>query len=401
MKILLIDVNYKNSSTGKLVYDLKSLIDSSNHQAFIAYGRGKKTKDKNVFKFAYTFETYLDALLTRLTGLVGYFSFFSTLNLIKLIKRIKPDVIHIHELHAYFINIPMIVGFIKSLKIKVIWTLHSDFMFTGKCGNSLSCDKWKIECKKCPLKKDYPKSLFFDFSNFMFKHKKILLSGFENLTIVTPSDWLKNRVSFSFLKSYKIVKISNGIDTDNIFNFNLYKEQSNGFKDIPFSNFILAVAPNIMSKSKGGNYVIEIAKSLSEFNFIMVGFDRIPLNLPKNIYPLKRTENQKILARLYSMASLFLITSQMETFSLTCAESLCCGTSIVGFDVGAIKETIQDSTYGNLVSYGNYKMLVEIIKNFNNNLSNKSEISNFGRKKFNLKDTLSQYLKLYNENFKN
>jgi len=396
MKILLIDVNYKNSSTGKLVFDLKNVIDTSNHEAFVAYGRGSKTTEKGIFKFGITLETYLDAFLTRLTGLVGYFSIFSTIRLINYIKKIKPDVIHIHELHAYFINIPMIVNFIKTLSIKVIWTFHSDFMFTGKCGNSLSCNKWKTNCNKCPLLKEYPKSLLFDFTSFMHNHKKKFLSGFKDLTIVTPSEWLKERTRGSFLKVYRIIKISNGIDTQNIFNLNLYDESID--YRIPFNDFILSVAPNIMSKSKGGSFVVKIAKELPEYNFIMVGFNKIPKELPKNIYPITRTKNQKMLAYLYSRASLFLITSEMETFSLTSAEALCLGTKIVGFDVGAIKETFQDTSFGTLVSYGNIQKLINVIKSNENSQSVKKEVSKFAIEKFNLQNTLNKYLNLYNEN---
>jgi putative colanic acid biosynthesis glycosyltransferase len=398
MKILLIDVNYKNSSTGKLVFDLKKLIESSYHEAFVAYGRGKSTKDKNVFKFGISMETYIDVLLTRITGLVGYFSWLSTYRLIRYIKKINPDVIHIHELHAYFVNIPIITNFIKKLNIKVVWTFHSDFMFTGKCGNSLTCEKWKTSCNKCPLVRGYPKSLIFDFSSFMHKHKKKYLSGFKDLTIVAPSEWLKNRTLSSFFKIYKVIKISNGIDTENIFNLNLYKEDID-YK-IPFKNFILSVAPNIMSKSKGGSFILEIAKEVPEVNFIMVGFNKIPENLPKNIYPIIKTKNQKMLAYLYSRASLFLITSEMETFSLTSAEALCSGTKIIGFDVGAIKETYQGTSYGNLVNYGNIKKIVDVIKSHQFLPFLKPEVSKFGVEKFNLSNTLNRYLELYNGNFK-
>ena len=398
MKILLIDVNYKHSSTGKLVFDLKKLIESSYHEAFVAYGRGKKTKDKNVFKFGISIETYIDALLTRITGLVGYFSWLSTYKLIRYIKRIKPDVIHIHELHAYFVNIPIITNFVKKLNIKVIWTFHSDFMFTGKCGNSLSCQKWKTSCNKCPLVRDYPKSFIFDFSSFMHKHKKKYLSGFKDLTIVAPSEWLRSRTLISFFKNYRVVKISNGIDTEKIFNFNLYKEDID-YK-IPFKNYILSVAPNIMSKSKGGSFVLKIAKEIPEVTFIMVGFNKIPKDLPKNIYPLIRTNNQKMLAYLYSRASLFLITSEMETFSLTSAEALCSGTKIIGFDVGAIKETYQGTNYGYLVNYGNIQKIVSIIKTYDFSPQLKQEISKFATEKFNLSNTLNRYLELYNGHFK-
>jgi glycosyltransferase involved in cell wall biosynthesis len=200
------------------VFDLKNGINESGHEAFVAYGRGKNTRDKNVYKFGIKFETYVDALLTRITGLVGYFSFISTFRLINYINKIKPDLIHIHEIHAYFLNIPTFLKYLaKNPNIKLIWTFHSEFMYTGKCGHSLSCEKWKTSCNHCPLLREYPKTHFFDFTHMMFEHKKELINNLKNLIVVTPSNWLTNRTRLSIFSKFKVITINNGIDTRRTF----------------------------------------------------------------------------------------------------------------------------------------------------------------------------------------
>jgi glycosyltransferase involved in cell wall biosynthesis len=397
MKILLIDVNYKNSSTGKLVFDLKNGIIESGHEAFVAYGRGKKTMDSNVYKFGIRSETYIDALLTRITGLVGYFSFFSTMRLIKYINKIKPDLIHIHEIHAYFLNIPIFLKYLaKNSHIKLIWTFHSEFMYTGKCGHSLSCEKWKTSCNLCPLLREYPKTYFFDFTHMMFEHKKKLINNLKNLIVVTPSNWLTNRTRLSIFSKYKVVTINNGIDTTNIFHYYSYDGDFAKLYNLP-KKYVLAVAPNIMEKNKGGKTVIELANSLPEIFFVMVGFKKIPHNLPKNILPILRTSNQTNLAKLYSFANAFIITSKIENFPTTCIEALSCGTKIIGFNVGGTSETIKDSNYGYFFQYNNTVSMAKKIIEISNEEYNKIEISKFGTFYYNLSNCLNSYMKLYNE----
>lgn len=216
MKILLIDVNCKYSSTGKIVYDLFQRLKEDGHEATICYGRGELIREEGIYKFGLDWETNIHAGLARITGLNGYYSYFSTQRLIKYIDQFEPDVIHIHELHAYFVNIKPLIEYIKKKNIKTIWTFHCEYMYTGKCGHSYECTNFETGCGKCPLVHEYPKSLFFDRTRKMFKDKKKILEDWE-FTIVVPSQWLADRVKRSFLKNKKILIIYNGIDTENIF----------------------------------------------------------------------------------------------------------------------------------------------------------------------------------------
>ena len=340
MKVLLIDVNCKNSSTGKIVYDLYTAVNESGNEAAVCYGRGKKIKEHNIFKFGLDVETCIHALLTRITGFTGCFSPFSTIRLIRFIKKFKPDVVHIHELHAYFVNIKPLINYLKKNKIKTIMTLHCEFAYTGKCGHSVECDQWKIGCKKCPHLKEYVSTMWFDHTAYMFNQKKKLFEDFEDLTIVTPSNWLAERVKQSFFKNHDIKVIHNGINTD-VFSPKDTTQLKEMYNIADDEKVVLAVAPNLMSDNKGGKYVLQLADAMKDqrIRFILIGVDEEMTVENSNVIILRRIYNKDLLAQYYSLADAFVICSERENFPTTCLEAQCCGTPVCGFDTGGTKET--------------------------------------------------------------
>lgn len=270
-RILLIDVNCKQSSTGKIVYDLYQNIRTDGRKAAICYGRGPLVEGDNIFKFGIDLETKIHAGLARITGYNGYFSPLSTKRLIDFIENYKPDLIHIHELHAYFVNIRPLLTYIKSKGIPVVWTFHCEYMYTGKCGHAYECNNFQYACGNCPAVKEYPKSLLLDKTKQMLAMKKELLQDWD-FTIVTPSAWLADRVRMSFLKDKRIRVIHNGIDTD-VFKPVNASELRKQLKIPANHKIVLAVAPTIMSAQKGGKWIIELAENMKNesVTFVLVG----------------------------------------------------------------------------------------------------------------------------------
>lgn len=273
-RILLIDVNCKGSSTGKIVYDLYTGLRSDRRHAMVCYGRGPQINEEEIYKFGIDRETRIHAALARLTGYNGYFSPLSTKKLLRKIEEFKPELIHIHETHAYFVNHEPLINYIKDKKIPLIWTFHCEYMYTGKCGYAYNCMNFQTQCGKCPAIHDYPKSLFFDKTKQMLKLKKELLSNLE-FSIVTPSQWLADRVKMSFLKDKRISVIHNGIDT-NIFHpvgVNELREQLVIPKEYKVA---LAAAPDLMSERKGGIWVLKLAEKMKgeKLFFLLVGNER-------------------------------------------------------------------------------------------------------------------------------
>lgn len=357
MKILLIDVNCKNSSTGNIVYNLYSHINSLGDEAAVCYGRGPKIKENNIYKFGLDWETYLHAFLTRITGFTGCFSFFSTRRLISYIKEFKPDVVHIHELHAYFVNIKPLINYLKRNHIKTVMTLHCEFAYTGKCGHSVECEQWKKECKKCPHLKDYVSTMWFDHTNYMFRQKKELYKDFKELVVVTPSEWMSERVQESILGDKRIITIHNGVDGD-VF----YQRKTEVFRNKlgikEDEKVVISVAPHIMSEEKGGLFILKLAKELQDekIRFIMIGVDDVRQNCEKNVTMLGVIKDKELLAMYYSVADIFVLCSKKETFSMTCAESIMCGTPVLGFKCGA-PEKIFPKECARFVEYGDIVQL--------------------------------------------
>lgn len=397
MKVLLIDVNCKDSSTGRIVYELYQAVNKrENDEAAVCYGRGKKINEPNIFKFGLDIETYLHALFTRLTGYTGCFSTFSTLRLIRYIKKFKPDVVHIHELHAYFVNIKPLINFLKKNKIKTVMTLHCEFIYTGKCGHSVDCKKWMTECGGCPHLKDYPATYIFDHTKSMFKQKKELFKDFDDLTVVTPSRWLADRAKKSFLKDKTIYVIHNGINTD-IFTPQDASRLRKLHQIKPDERVVLSLAPDLMNENKGGRYVLEIARKMKNENikFIMIGVEGEIKNESDNVIIMGRISDKYLLAQYYSLADVFLICSKRENFPTTCLEAQCCGTPVCGFDVGGVRETIIETD--GLCRFDDVSGLIDrirssLLKRMENTVDN---LPYEASKKFGFERMAEDYFKLY------
>lgn len=387
MKILFINSVYKTGSTGKIVYDLKRELEKNGHETYVCYGRGQDFKEKGVVRFSYNLETLFHAFLSRIIGLMGYFSYFSTRRLINRIKKFKPDVVHIHETHSYFVNYLSLMEYLKKENIKTIWTFHCEYMYTGNCGYAYECEKWRNICENCPDIKRYPKSLFFDFTHKMFLDKKRAFQNFNNLIIATPSQWLKDRVKNSFLKDKRVEVVYNGVNTE-IFkprDFSHLKKKHN----LENKKIILSVAPNIMSDRKGGKWVVKLAEKCLDLNyiFILIGVKDLNQKFPDNVIALGRTENQIELAEYYSLADVFLICSQKETFSMTCAEAISCGTQVIGFKSGAPETVFLDSIF---VDYGDLSTLKKEVENYL-----KNDLIIIKKDIYSIKKMYQEYLKLY------
>lgn len=364
MKILFVNSVYGVGSTGKIVQDLCKDLNNEGHQVRVCYGRKSKVIDKNSRQICSKMEFYLDVFLSRLTGLHGCFSLIATRRLITEIEEFNPDIVHLHNIHGYYLNIYIIVNYLKKCNIKVVWTLHDELMFTGKCSYAYDCDKWLNECGHCPQIKEYPKSLFWDFSRCQLRWKRKCFSGIQNFCFVTPSKWLANRVKKSLLKDADCKVINNGIDTEQIF---CVRDANNLKKKLGLVNkkIILTVTDDVYSNRKGIDTFIEIADRSreSDLMFVIVGGMRKDLQR-ENVLFVPSIKNQEELSEFYSMADVFVITSKCDNFPTVCLESLACGTPVVGFEVGGIAETAPNKNIGLFVQLNNLDDMIEAIKQF-------------------------------------
>lgn len=286
----------------------------------------------------------LHMILAKLTGLNGCLSFISTLKLLKTIKKKQYDILHLHNLHGWFINLPMLFEYVKKYNIPVIWTLHDCWSFTGHCPHftMVKCDKWKTGCYDCPQYREYPESRF-DNSALMYAKKKKWFTSVKHLTIVTPSHWLADLVKESYLKDYPVKVIHNGIDLDVFKPTPSNFRQKNGIDD---GKYIILGVSFGWGKRKGLDVFVELSERLDseKYQIVLVGTDdNVDKQLPSNIISIHRTQDQKELAEIYTVADVFVNPTREENYPTVNMEALACGTPVITFKTGGSPEIINDS----------------------------------------------------------
>lgn len=399
MKIAQVDVNYNFGSTGKIVADLVRGLGDLGHSTMACFGRGPDVEADNVHRISSKTEVLVHALGTRITGLTDYFSPFPTQRLIDRLEYFMPDIVHLHDLHGYFLNIPSVVAYLKEKRIPTVWTFHCEFMYTGKCGYAYDCEKWKTECNNCPRLRDYPKSLFFDFTTKMYQEKKRMFSDFEKLHLISPSEWLASRMRQSIVQYKPISVIHNGVDITAF-----RRRETKTLKSslgLAKEYVVLSVGADLLSERKGGKWVLELARRNPHAGlvFVMVGVDEPPEQIPPNVRVISRIRDQNILAEYYSMADVLLLTSEKETFSMVCAESLACGVPIIGFDSGAPKEVALPG-FGEFVPYSDLAALEALlfrVKAGEAGLMSAIECEQFARARYSKEAMTKSYESIYQE----
>ncbi len=362
MKVVQINSVANWGSTGRIVESLGLKIIENMGESYIIYGRKNASSSSVLIRIGGKFDFLLHFLLTRLFDKHGSGSIVATRKLIKHLENIKPDLIHLHNLHGYYLNLSLLFSYLNLNKTPVVWTLHDCWAFTGHCAyyDYIGCQKWQNECFKCPQKKSYPASILFDSSKENYRKKKELFSNLADCTIVTVSNWLKNQVEMSFLRKYPIQIIKNGINR-NIF----YPHESiNFFERYGLENkkILLGVASS-WSKRKGLADFIRLAESLDDDHIIvLIGLTKKQLKkIPKKIVGLPVLENINELLEFYSNSSILLNLSYEETFGMTIIEAYSCGTPCISYDRTATPELINDET-GIVVQAGNIKQIIDAIQ---------------------------------------
>jgi glycosyltransferase involved in cell wall biosynthesis len=397
-KLLQINVSVNTGSTGRIAEDIGKKALDNNYESYIAYGRSANKSRSELIKIGSGFEIKLHGLESCLLDKHGLASKSATKKLIRKIDTIQPDIIHIHNLHGYYINYEILFTYLNKQSIPVIWTFHDCWPITGHCSHfdAVNCNKWQTECNDCPNRKGYPKSLFMDNSKSNFYKKKELFSSCKNLIIVTPSVWLTNIVKHSFLSEKKIFTINNGIDI-NVFQ-PLYSDSIRKKYDIPDNQFMILGVANIWNKRKGYDDFIDLSKCIdNNYSIVLVGLNKKQQrNLPDNILGISKTENVEELAQLYSAADVFVNPTWVDNFPTTNIEALACGTPVISYKTGGSPEAISPET-GFVVEKGNITELlksIQIIKEKGKSYYTAHCIER-ARKLYNKEDRYDDYVNLY------
>lgn len=391
MKVLQINSVYDYGSTGKIVKQIHEGILSEGHDSYIIYGRkgaiGDKTnrhEENNIFYINNNIETIYHVFMGVVFDKHGLYSKRNTYRIIKKIDEISPDVIHLHNIHGFYLNYEILFEYLKRTKIPVIWTLHDCWAYTGFCAyyDYHNCSGYKTGCKKCKYRNTYPFKIFNN-SYKNFKKKKSSFCEMPNMTLVTPSNWLAKELKKSFLKDYNVKVVHNDVDISD-FKFrkdcNLVEIEETKEKRV-----CLAVS-NVWSKQKGYYEYIKLSKILPKnWVLVMIGLnDKQILKLPSNIVGIKRTQSKIELARWYSYADVLINLSLEDNYPTVDIEAMACELPIIGYRTGGIVEQLENKGY--LVDKYDLKSVVKLLNE-----------ANFAKKTYKFKqEMISGYLELYN-----
>ncbi|MBQ8308196.1 MAG: glycosyltransferase [Clostridia bacterium] len=388
MKVLMINSVCGVGSTGRICTDMAQILEKEGHDCKIAYGRAPVPErfQKDAIRIGSDLGVNVHAGLSRIFDSTAFHSKRATKKFIKRIKEYDPDVIHLHNLHGYYIHLGILFDYLRSCGKRIIWTLHDCWAFTGHCAyfDIVGCEKWKTGCYACPQKRGYPSSLLFDRSKKNYAAKKKLFSGIPNLTIVTPSQWLADLVQESFLQQYSVEVIHNGID------LSVFKPTESDFRKkygLENKTVVLGVA-NVWVSSKGFDDFIQLSTMLDEkYKIVLVGVtEQQKSNLPENVIGISRTNSVQELAEIYTAADVFVNPTKQDNYPTVNLEAQACGTPVITYRSGGSVESVRKEC---VVEQNNIQRLKELIQ------SEEYKNTTIERGLFNKDDRFNEYIRLY------
>ena len=405
----LVEINtVVNNSTGRIMHDIQREADISGMETLSIVGRRHVYTDVPCVKYGNAVSFWTHVIWTTLTdrhGLEPVLSVIYTRKMVRRIREANPDIIHLHNIHGYYLHYPTLMKYLAyEYKGKIIWTFHDLWPTTGHCPHyiAVNCNKWMTGCNHCPNKNRYPVSLGLDGSRKNYEIKKELFTSLSNLTITVPSEWMASQVRQSFMGKYPVEVIHNGIDTA-VFDHNRlavdsYTESSRCVGKTSWSDkkILLSVA-SIWDERKGLKDLVALSDKLSDdYVMVIVGLSKHQISrLPKGVIGITRTENIDELVSLYSRAHIFINPSLEESFSLVTVEALSCGCPCIVLDTSAVAELVNDDN-GVVLHSHKPEDYLDAIKSIENRGYSRESVRATALK-YDNKYMLDGYMRLYGE----
>jgi len=402
-KIFQINTVVNSGSTGHIAEDIGQVAIANGWNSYIAYGRLARESKSIKIKVGNVLDLYWHILLTRLFDMHGLASKRATKKLITQIKKIRPDIIHLHNIHGYYLNYEILFEYLRIANIPIVWTLHDCWAFTGHCTyfSRVNCNKWQTECNHCPQKNLYPKSIWKDRSRLNFLDKKKSFGLCKHLiTLIPVSDWLAELASKSLFNGIEIKRIYNGINVNVFKPIEEYRKKDILSKYSIKTDFLILGVAGDWVERKGFYDFIKLSAMLPDgFAILLVGLAKEKIKkLPKNIIGIGRTEDLNELAAIYSIANVFVNPTWEDNFPTTNLEALACGTPVITYRTGGSVEAVSNDT-GFIVEQGDIPSLLKAIEIIKTNGKDKytDNCRKRAMKNFNKENRYKDYLDLYNE----
>lgn len=408
-KLLMINTSANTGSTGRIAEGIGHAAISKGFDSYLAYGRIGRESESKLIRIGADRNIKLHGLESVIFDNHGFGSRAATRKFIEEVERIQPDVINLHNVHGYYLNVEILFDYLVKADIPVVWTLHDCWPFTGHCSyfDRYHCEKWKTGCHHCPNSKGYPKSLFLDRSKTNYERKKLLFNKPKNITFVAVCNWMANNVKASFLGGYPVETIYNGVDVevfrprfDDGADCHVVKRSIGVKADV---KVILGVA-STWDRRKGLDDFVKLCSlfDCEKYAIVLVGLNDMQIAaLPEGMIGIKRTESVEQLAELYSLADVFVNPTYVDNFPTTNIEALACGTPVVTYNTGGSPEAIDGDT-GVVVEQGDLRLLRAAVEYCANN---KKEFTYACRERalryFNKRERFEDYVRIFDRVIKN
>lgn len=402
LKLLQINVAANWGSHGRIAEEIGLEAMAQGWESYIAYGRYANPSKSHIVKIGDLFDHCLHGAQSLLLDRHGLASCGPTKKLIREIEQIKPDLIHLHNIHGFYLNYPILFRYLSTVDIPVVWTLHDCWAFTGHCAWPIHghCDRFQEQCCHCPLQsKGYPKSFLLDRSRSNFKLKKRYFRSLQDLHLVTVSRWLEQQVRLSFMQDMDIRTIYNGLDTE------VFRPSGTPPTSVTDGHPLVLGVCNAWYDWKGLDDMAALREILpDDYEIMVVGVNEDQMHrLPEGITCIRRTDSVSQLAEIYSQADVFVNPSKVESFGMTTAEALSCGTPSIVYDTSACPEVVDNLT-GRVVPLGDVNALAKAVMEICS-LPGREAMRQACRERairlFNRQDRYKEYLQLYNEVLQN
>lgn len=396
MKIIEINATYGFASTGSIVMDIEKTARENGHSVGVAYQKAE-VKPENGIRVGGVLSYKLHAVLSRVAGRQGYASYFATKRLISWLERQKPDIVHLHNLHSNYINIPLLLAFLAKKDIATVLTLHDCWFFTGKCFHFVEshCDKWKKGCGDCPRNKLDIKSLFFDRTARVFKDKKRLFESIPRLSVVGCSDWISDMARQSLLSSKEITRIYNGIDTD------LFAPKSTTFRkenNIGEGYVVLGAANKWLLPENLELFDKFLKTRDSDDLLVLFGADEDYRQLCKNkegVILLGYINSKEEMANLFASADVFVNPTHADTLPTVNMEAASSGIPVVTYNVCGSPELVKNGVSGYVVEEGDIDGMLTAIRWCKAGKIKSADCRDFALANFDKNDNYKRYIELF------
>ncbi len=361
-KLLQINITANWGSHGRIAEDIGRLAQANGWDSYMAYGRWANPSQLPLIKIGHMADEYLHGIQSRLLDNHGLASKSATKKLLHEIDKIHPDLIHLHNIHGYYLNYPLLFHYLSENDIPVVWTLHDCWAITGHCAyfTYVKCEEWKTGCQLCNYKHTYPISLLRQRSAVNYALKQKCFTSCKKMTLVPVSQWLADIIGETFLSKYPIKMIHNGVDL-NV--FRCPDNPTNIFEKYKGDYIILGINSKWDSR-KGLSDFFKLRQLLdSRYLIVLVGLSKQQIKkLPKGIIGIERTNSVSELAQYYAAANVFVNPTYEDNFPTANIEALACGTPVITYETGGSPEAIVEGKTGFVVPYGSVEKLARIIK---------------------------------------